>query len=83
MAPVYRIIAVAAAVALSAIGIAILVIALLARRLTQPIVSITELIGNASDGDFTVQAREDCARWSRRVRLSGRYRRARRRRIQM
>lgn len=60
MAPVYRIIAVAAAVALSAIGIAILVIALLARRLTQPIVSITELIGNASDGDFTVQAREDC-----------------------
>ena len=60
MAPVYRIIAVAAAVALSAIGIAILVIAQQARRLTQPIVSITELIGNASDGDFTVQAREDC-----------------------
>lgn len=58
MKPVYRIIAVAAAVALVIIAIAILVIALLARRLTKPIVSITELIGNASDGDFTVQAEE-------------------------
>lgn len=58
MAPVYRLIAVAAAVAAGIIVIAILVIALLARRLTQPIVSITGLIGNASDGDFTVQAEE-------------------------
>ncbi len=58
MKPVYRMIAVAAAVALVIIAIAILVIALLARRLTKPIVSITELIGNASDGDFTVQAEE-------------------------
>ncbi len=58
MAPVYRVIAVAAAVALCVIVAAILVIALLARRLTRPIVSITELIGNASDGDFTVQADE-------------------------
>ena len=30
----------------------------MARRLTQPVVSITELISNASDGDFTIQAEE-------------------------
>lgn len=59
MAPVYRILAVAAAVAIAVIGIAIWVIALVARRLTLPIVSITELIRNASDGDFTVQAAEN------------------------
>ncbi len=59
MAPVYRIIAAAAAAALLVIAAAILVIALLARRLTRPIVSITELISNASDGDFTVQAEEN------------------------
>ena len=58
MAPVYRMIAVAAALALFMIAAAILVTALLARRLTKPIVSITELIQNASDGDFTVQADE-------------------------
>lgn len=59
MAMVYRIIVIAVILALVIIGIAIMVIALLARRLTRPIVSITELIGNASDGDFTVQATED------------------------
>ena len=58
MAPVYQMIAVAAAIAILMIGAAILVAAVLARRLTRPIVSITELIGNASDGDFTVQAEE-------------------------
>lgn len=58
MAPVYRIIAVAAAVALFIIAIAVLVIALLARKLTRPIAAITELIGNASDGDFSIQADE-------------------------
>ncbi|MCI9175575.1 MAG: methyl-accepting chemotaxis protein [Lachnospiraceae bacterium] len=58
MAPVYRMIAVAAALALFMIAAAILVTELLARRLTKPIVSITELIQNASDGDFTVQADE-------------------------
>lgn len=58
MAPVYRMVAVAAAVALVVLVAAILVIALLARRLTGPIVSITELIRNASDGDFTMQAEE-------------------------
>lgn len=59
MAPVYRVIAVAAVTALVIITVAILVIALLAGRLTMPIVSITELIKNASDGDFTVQADEN------------------------
>ncbi len=58
MAPVYRMISVAAAVALFIIAAAIVVTALLARRLTNPIVSITELIRDASDGDFTVQAEE-------------------------
>ena len=58
MAPVYRMIAFAAVVAVLSIVIAILVIALLARKLTKPIVSITELIVNASDGDFSVQAEE-------------------------
>lgn len=58
MAPVYQMIAVTAAIAIVMIAVAILVAAVLARRLTRPIVSITELIGNASDGDFTVQAEE-------------------------
>lgn len=58
MAPVYRIITIAAVVALLVIAIAIFVIALLARKLTRPIASITELIGEASDGDFSVQAEE-------------------------
>lgn len=59
MAMVYRIIVIAIVLALFIIGIAIMVIALLARKLTRPIVNITELIGNASEGDFTVQAAED------------------------
>lgn len=58
MAMVYRIIVIAIVLALFIIGIAIMVIALLARKLTKPIVNITELIGNASEGDFTVQADE-------------------------
>ena len=58
MAPVYRVIAIAVAVDLFAVFAAVLVIALLARKLTQPIIMITELIGNASEGDFTVQAQE-------------------------
>lgn len=59
MALVYRIMAIAVILALFIIAIAIWVIALLARKLTKPIEAITELIGNASDGDFTVQAAED------------------------
>ena len=59
MAAVYRIMVIAVALAVLIIIIAIWVIAVLARKLTRPIVSITELIGNASEGDFTVQAAED------------------------
>lgn len=58
MAPVYQVIAVAAAVALVIIVIALLVITLLARKLTMPIVAITDLIRNAAEGDFTVKAEE-------------------------
>lgn len=58
MAPVYRMIAIAAIVALIIIVIAIVVVALLARKLTSPIVSITALIKDASEGDFRVQADE-------------------------
>lgn len=59
MAAVYRIMTIAVVLAVLIIVIAIWVIAVLARKLTRPIVSITELIGNASEGDFTVQAAED------------------------
>lgn len=59
MAVVYRVVLIAVVLGLIIIVIAIWVIAILARKLTKPIVSITELIGNASDGDFTVQAKED------------------------
>lgn len=58
LAPVYRVIVIAVVVDLLIILIAVLVIALLARKLTRPIVTITELIGNASEGDFTIQADE-------------------------
>ncbi len=58
MAMVYRIVPIAVILALFAIAMAVFVVALLARRLTKPIVSITELIGNASDGDFTTRADE-------------------------
>lgn len=59
MAPVYRVIAIAVVVDLLVILTAVLVIALLARKLTRPIIMITELIGEASEGDFTVQAQEN------------------------
>ena len=59
MAAVYRIMVIAVVLALLIIAVAIWVIAMLARKLTSPIVLITELIGNASEGDFTVQAAED------------------------
>lgn len=50
---------VAVIVTLIAISLAILVMVYLARKLTMPIVSITELITNASDGDFSVKAEEN------------------------
>lgn len=59
MAMVRRMILVAVIVTLIAISLAILVMVYLARKLTMPIVSITELITNASDGDFSVKAEEN------------------------
>lgn len=59
MAAVYRVIIIAAVLAVLIIIIAIWIIAVLARKLTRPIESITSLIGNASEGDFTVLAKED------------------------
>ena len=59
MAVVYRVLAIASVVALVIIGLDVCVIALLARMLTKPIIAITDLIKNASDGDFTIQATED------------------------
>lgn len=59
MAAVYRIMVIVAVLVLLIIIIAVWVIAVLARKLTNPIVFITELIGDASEGDFTVQAAED------------------------
>lgn len=59
MAVVHRIIFMAVLIAVLIIAVAVFVIALLARKLTNPVVAITELIKNASEGDFTVQAPED------------------------
>lgn len=59
MAVVYRIIFMAVLIAVLIIAVAAFVIAVLARKLTKPVVTITELIKNASDGDFTVRAPED------------------------
>jgi len=59
MAVGYRVLDIASGGALVIIGLAVCVIALLARRLTKPIIAITDLIKNASDGDFTIQATED------------------------
>lgn len=58
MAPVHRIIVIAVVVDLLIILLAVLVVTLLARKLTKPIAAITQLIGDASEGDFTVQAEE-------------------------
>lgn len=59
MAVVYRIIVTAILIAVLSIAVAVFVIAMLARKLTNPVISITELIKNASDGDFTVRAPEN------------------------
>jgi len=58
MATVNRIIGISVVVSLFGVIAAVLVIAFLARRLTKPIIALTELIGNASDGDFTAKADE-------------------------
>lgn len=58
MSMVNRMIIIAVFLALLIIAAAILIITLLAHKLTKPIIFITELIGNASDGDFSMRADE-------------------------
>ncbi len=58
MSMIRHIVLISVVVALLAISAAAFIITLLARRLTKPIVSITSLIGDASDGDFTRKADE-------------------------
>lgn len=58
-AAIYRMIVISIIVAAITIVTAVIIIAFLAKKLTGPIVSITELIGNASDGDFTMKADEN------------------------
>ncbi len=58
MAAVNSIIMISIVVSLIGIIMAIIVIALLARRLTKPVISLTELVGDASDGDFSKKADE-------------------------
>lgn len=59
MAMVTRIIPLSLVVSLLGVIAAAVVISLVAKKLTNPIISITELIGNASDGDFTARADEN------------------------
>lgn len=53
-----RIIILLILIVLIAIVVAVFFITVLARKLTRPIVSLNELIGNASEGDFTQSADE-------------------------
>lgn len=58
MVMVYRMMWMAVIVAVFAIAMAVVIITILARKLTSPVVSITDLIGNASEGDFSKTADE-------------------------
>lgn len=59
MAMVYRVIAIMILIVLVAITIAVIVITALAKKLTKPIVSLNELIGCASEGNFSIRADEN------------------------
>ena len=58
MALVNNFIVIAVGISAAAILIAVVIIMLLAGKLTAPIVKLTQLIGDASEGNFTVQADE-------------------------
>lgn len=58
MALVNNFIVIAVGISIAAILVAIIIITMLARRLTTPIVKLTQLIGDASEGNFTVRADE-------------------------
>lgn len=56
MSMVSSLLVIAAGISIAAIAVAIFVVIYLARKLTKPIISITGLVKNASDGDFTAHA---------------------------
>lgn len=58
MAMVNKLLVTAVIISLVAIAAAILIVIYLARKLTMPVVSLTELMKEASDGDFSLQADE-------------------------
>lgn len=58
MALVNHFIVIAVIISVIAILVAVVIISILARRLTTPIVKITQLIGDASEGNFMVHADE-------------------------
>lgn len=58
MALVNHFIVIAIIISVAAILVAVVIISILARRLTTPIVKITQLIGDASEGNFMVRADE-------------------------
>lgn len=58
MSTVYRIILLSLVVAIFAIGIAVVIIAKLAKKLTAPILSLTGLVSAAAAGDFSQKADE-------------------------
>lgn len=58
MATVNRMLRAAGAVLAVGMGIAVCVMIWLVRRLTKPLASITELIGEAAEGDFSIRAEE-------------------------
>lgn len=58
MSSVYRTAAISVTIVLAAIVLAILIIVIVARRLVNPVVSVTKLIGDAADGDFQNRADE-------------------------
>lgn len=58
MSMVNSLLAIAAVISIVSIAGAILIVIHLARKLTKPIIAITGLVKNASDGDFSAQADE-------------------------
>lgn len=58
MATVNRMLRAAVMILAAGMGIAMLIVTLLARRLTKPLASVTGLIKEASEGDFSIRAEE-------------------------
>lgn len=58
MKPVKQIIMILILIVLIVISLVFIVIAIIARKLTKPIMILNKLVGNASEGDFSIQADE-------------------------